>query len=329
MCLPTKFAPSKPFPLAAHRTMRSAALLTIVLLLLASACRTGAGTARDAGTVASDTNWIGEVRITSGDTVIMLCGTAKRYHLTGAALDSIAPKYKYFNTRSGQWMKVWCTGHLGTVKLNGHSDSALVSVSYQHLDASLHCDPVPNATIAGNYEVDFKDPTGTRNVQLDLFPDGTVTMYTTPSSTKLTVEETGRWGTDSEERVVVQWPQREQSMLYRYTDNKLMSDMIGITTTVTLNRKGPADRMHGSFGRTARWIAAIASANGHPVRAEELEPRSAIAYLFPTDAARQALRNSARDTLGFDEKRLRLEWDAVDNVQSAAALMRMHMLAGH
>lgn len=312
--------------------MRRFLLFPPALALLAVACQPSTdadGTTTVRPDSARDTSWIGEVRITAGDTTIRLCGSGKRYRLTGPALDSIAPKYRYFNTRPGQWMKVWCTGHLGVIGPSDRPDSALITGLYQHLDASLQCDPVPDGRLVGAYAVDFQDPTGRRTVRMDLFADGNVTMYTRNGREQPAVEEDGRWGMDSDDRVTVVWPQREQTMHYRYTEGRLTSDMPGSATVVTLLREGPADRLHGAFGRTARWLSTQATAGGHPVAAGDLLPATPLASLFPTEEARAALRASARDTLGLDDQRLRLEWDAIADVQGVVALMRMRMREGH
>lgn len=310
--------------------MRSLPFAALALLLSAGACRTPSGTDAADGTAPRDTNWIGEARITAGDTTIRLCGSGKRYRLTGPALDSLAPKYRYFRTRPGQWMKVWCTGHLGVVGPAGRPDSALITGTFQHLDASLQCDPVPDGRMAGSYAVDFQDPTGARSVRFDLFEDGLVTMYTSNGHGSATVEEDGRWGVDSDDRVILAWPAREQSMRYAYTEGTLTSDMPGAGSAVVLRRTGPADRMYGAFGRTARWLAAQAAASGQAVRAEDLRPSTRLATLFPTPESRTALRAAAADTLRLNDQRMRLEWDAVEDVQGAADLMRMRIrLAAH
>lgn len=307
--------------------MRTPLLLSFALLIGLGSCTAPSGTPGAPEAAIRDTNWIGEARITTNDTVIRLCGSGKRYRLTGSALDSMAAKYQYFRTREGQWMKVWFTGHLGVVGPADRPDSALITTAYQHLDASLSCDPVPSERVSGSYTVAFDDPTGHRSVRFDLFPDGLVTMFTHNGGT--TVEEDGHWGVDSYEHVALVWPQREQTMLYTYTEGTLSSDMPGAGAAIVLKRDGPADRMHGAFGRAARWLAAQASTSAGTVRPEDLLPRTPLSELFPTPESRASLRKAAADTLGLKEQRMHLEWDAVVDVQGVVDLMRLRMRAPH
>ena len=301
--------------------MRFANLFIPSVALLVGCGINGIGPA----SVRPDTNWIGETRITAGDTEVMLCENGKHYNLTGPAVDTIYQRYHGVNTRGGQWMKLWVTGHLGVTTRNGNPDSALYAATFLHLDGALHCDPVPNATMAGTYRVDIVDPIRTRSLLLLLFPEGDATMITDLRDGQALYEEDGRWGTDSDDHVKLEFLQRNQAMTFRYADHRLISEMPGPGNGFIFDGTGPPDRLQGAFGRTARWFAAVGTAQGRPLDLATLRPTTAIAEIFPTDKERDALRASARDTLALDDTRLRLEWGAVSTMRDAVSMMRMHM----
>ena len=48
--------------------------------------------------------------------------------------------------------------------------------------------------------------------------------------------------------------------------------------------------------------------------------------LFPTPAAREALRASAPDTLGMTEQKLNSLWGSSEQVKDVNALMRTHLM---
>ena len=57
----------------------------------------------DHGTVSqADTNWMGEVRMTKGDTVIRICGNGKTYRLSGPDMDTLAFRYVHARMNTGQ-----------------------------------------------------------------------------------------------------------------------------------------------------------------------------------------------------------------------------------
>jgi hypothetical protein len=292
-------------------------------LLLLLSCQGEQG-AEDPSTPApADTNWMGETQITRGDTVVMLCGTGHRYHVTGPAIDTLSKRYTYFRTRAGQWVKTWFMGHLAPVMRNGLQDTMLVVTKVMHMDGGLHCDPIPNARMSGRYGTDFQDPQGSRSMQLQLFPNGDVTMITDFHNGIAPLEEDGVWGTDPEGHVQVKWPTRDQTMYLQWEQDRLVSDMkLANGSVVVLPKLGPADRMIGQYGRTVRWLAAVASANGHPVEADAIQPSTTIAELFPTEASKAALQATLADTLGLDAEGIRLQWAAASTVKHAAQLMR-------
>lgn len=272
----------------------------------------------------ADTNWMGEVRMTAGDTVIRLCGSGKTYRLSGPDMDTLAYRYVHARMNTGQWMKVWCYGHLGTMSLtgaNGLLDSVLFAVKFQHLDASLHCDPIPDARVSGDWKLDDLDTLHPRGIHLHLFGDGTATMITDLHQGSV-FEEDGTWGMDVENRVNVTWPQRQQIMLFSWNGATLINTNGVPGKSITMRKQGDADRMAGAFGRTVRWLAATATAQGRTTRPEELLPATSIAELFPTPTALQALRTQALDTLMMDTESAAIQLDAAATVRDYMLLMR-------
>jgi hypothetical protein len=269
----------------------------------------------------ADTNWMGEVRMTKGDTVIRVCGSGKTYRLSGPDMDTLAYRYVHARMRTGQWMKVWCYGHLGTMNMGTLIDSALFAVKFQHLDASLHCDPVPDERVSGDWKLDEVDPIHPREIHLHLFPDGTATMITDLHQGR-PMEEDGSWGMDVENRVNVAWPQRQQTMFFTWNGTTLINTSGVPGKNITMRVQGAADRMAGAYGRTARWLAATATAQGRPTRPEDLLPSTPLAELFPTPAALHALRTQALDTLMMDTESAALRLDAAATVRDYQLLMR-------
>ena len=269
----------------------------------------------------ADTNWMGEVRMTKGDTVIRLCGSGKTYRLSGPDMDTLAYRYVHARMRTGQWMKVWCYGHLGTMNMGSLVDSALFAVKFQHLDASLHCDPIPDERVSGDWKLDEMDPLHPREIHLHLFPDGTATMITDLHQGS-GLEEDGTWGMDVENRVNVVWPQRQHTMLFMWDGTTLINTNGVPGKSITMRKQGDADRMAGAFGRTARWLAATATAQGKPTKPEDLLPSTPLAELFPSPTALQALRTQALDTLAMDTESAALRLDAAATVRDYQLLMR-------
>lgn len=271
----------------------------------------------------ADTTWVGELSITAGDTLFMDCSSGRKYKLTGPALDTLQKRYRYFRTKPGQWMKTWVTGHLGVRSQQGAMDSALYAMSYMHLDGAMRCPPLPRPAASGSYVARFNDPMGERVSRLDLLPNGDATSYTSLANGRLQAEEDGRWGVDSEEQVVVEWPHREHTMLFRRVNGDLVSQLSANGKSHVMKHDGDADRMRGAFGRTARWLAASATANGRPTTPSEIAPSTSLNDLFPTPEARSALRAQAQDSLLLSDKRMDSEWDAIEQVKSVVSLMRL------
>ncbi len=272
-----------------------------------------------------DTNWMADLSITTGDTVVRLCESGKRYHLTGPAMDTIADRYRYTNTRKGQWMKLWWSGHLGTVVNGTLTDSVMFAMRFQHLDASLHCDPIPDARIAGSYVLDYPDPMHPRTIRLDLFTDGWAVMNTDLHDGRIPMEEDGRWGVNAENMVNVKWPLRDQTMTYEWRDGRLATAQTIRGSSIILQPGPPVARTSGAFGRTARWLATAASANGKAIAPEAIKPEMDMATLFPDVNARQRLDQAANDTLLLERLSLGGSWKQVSTVQDVVKLMRVRM----
>ncbi|MBL0044339.1 MAG: hypothetical protein IPP33_08065 [Flavobacteriales bacterium] len=270
-----------------------------------------------------DADLMGDVRVTTADTIIRLCGTGKRYRLSGPAMDTIADRYRYAVSRKGNWAKLWFKGHLGTITSANHTDSVFFAVNYQHLDASLNCEPVPDPRISGRYKLEQNDPTHPRSILLDLFDDGVVIMYSDLYDGAGPIEENGHWGTTADDLVNIKWPKRDQTMSYHWdgsshlNGNKLPNGM-----ALSLLRTGSADRNPSALGRATRWLAAAATANGHPCKPTDISPSTELSELFTTEAARTSLALAARDTFNWNEEEFKLTWTNISNVQEVVDLMR-------
>lgn len=300
--------------------MRLAVPIALALLTLVSCIDTPAN---GGGAVpAADTNWVGEVRMTKGDTSIRLCGSGKVYRLSGPDMDTLAFRYVHARMTTGQWMKVWCYGHIGAIASGNLMDSVLFAVKFQHLDASLHCDPIPDARVAGQWMLDQVDTLHPRDIRLHLFTDGTALMLTDLHQNTPALEEDGTWGMDVDDKVNVTWPMRQQTMLFSWEGGALVSSNKIPGHTVSMHKQGPADRLAGAFGRAARWLATTAAAQGHATKAEDLLPATTIAELFPTPDALRTLRTQALDTLALDDTSAALRLDAATTVRDYALLMR-------
>lgn len=271
---------------------------------------------------ATDTAWEGEVRMTAGDTLIRVCGSGRVYKLTGPAMDTITYRYVHARMNTGQWMKVWCLGHLGSVMHKGLVDSALFAVTYQHLDASLQCDPIVDPRIAGDWKLDELDPKHPRDVHLHLYEDGVALMITDLHSDRLPLEEDGTWGTDVGNMVNVNWPMRQQTMRFTWDGATLVNTERIPGKSATLRHMGPPDPAAGAFGRAARWLATTATAQGRPTAPEDLRPTTPIADLFPSTHAIDALRAQARDTFATRADNATLGLDGLNTVRDFAVLLR-------
>ena len=269
-----------------------------------------------------DSDYMGDVRVTAADTTIRLCGSGKRYRLSGPAIDTIADRYRYAVSRKGNWAKLWFRGHLGTITSANHTDSVFVAVNYQHLDASLNCEPVPDTRISGRFKLEQNDPSHPRTVLLDLFDNGVVIMYSDLFDGTGVIEENGTWGTTADDLVNIKWPKRDQTMSYQWDGQRLNGHKLPNGTSLSLLRTGPADRNISELGRATRWLAAAASASGHPCDPEDLSPSTELSELFTTEAARTALAIAARDTFNWNEEELKLGWTTISNVQEVVDLMR-------
>lgn len=270
----------------------------------------------------NDTDWVGEVSMTKGDTTIRLCGSGKVYKLSGPDMDTLTYRYVHARMSTGQWMKVWCKGHIGALRRGTLMDSVLFAVKFQHLDASLRCDPIPDARVSGDWKLDDFDPQHPRDIHMHLFEDGTVLMITDLLNGQVPLEEDGTWGMDLENRVNVIWPQRQHSMRFMWDGNTLVNTNGIPGRTATMRKAGAADRTVGAFGRAARWLAATATEHGHPVQATDLRPTTTIAELFPTAAAMEALTAQALDTFAVHNELGTLRLEPMKTVRDYTLLMR-------
>lgn len=292
------------------------ALLPFCLPALLFACSTPPGPAVETTPPATDSNYIAEVRITPVDTTARLCGSGRRYQLTGPDMDTLLLRYNHANVRKGQWMKVWFAAHPGAVLRQGLPDSALIVTKFHHLDASLTCDPVPDPRIAGTYSMTNAMPGAMRSIWLDLHPDGTAILRTILQTSPM-IEEEGTWGIDVEERVAVKWPQRDQTMLYRLQDGRLLAEQTVNGQRPSLDRLGPVDVRSGSFGRAVRWLAAV---RGVPADSLSIGPGSPLNTVLNAPGTQAELLHMAMDSLGVDSATVQLRMSGVSDV---SGLMRM------
>jgi hypothetical protein len=270
-----------------------------------------------------DRNWEGELRILPGDTAFMPCSAHRAYRVSGPGLDSLARRYAWLQTERGQWIKTWFSGHLapGAQK---NTDSVLVATAYQHMDAHVHCTPLPLDSLSGSYEAQAEVLGGTHLERLNFLPGGDAVIIT--STPSLHAEVDGHWGLASDGRVVFEESGGHYSFAYRLEGGNLFRDLPN-GQHVSYRRTGPADRMAGTFGRTARWLSAIAAVQGDTVLPGSLRPNMPLDSLFPQPGVRAALRSSAMDSLGLDEHSLAGTWDAASTVRDVAQLMRRHLQA--
>jgi hypothetical protein len=206
-----------------------------------------------------------------------------------------------------------------------HMDSAIIAVAYQHLDASLHCEPIPYARMGGRYRLAEMDPTHPRTVDLDLFDDGSALMYTDLYDGRGPMEEDGRWGADAEGQVNVSWPQRDQTMLFNWRDGVLESTSQLAGRSLRMERTGGVDATNGSFGRVCQWLTTIGQQHGQPLNPDAIRPSTALRSLLMTDGAYNAFRLSAMDSLHLDSSAMSNQWPNVVTVKDAMRLMRRRM----
>lgn len=265
-------------------------------------------------------SWEGELRILPGDSSFMPCGTQRRLRITGPGLDSLAHRYAWLKTLPGQWIKSWCSGHLAAPVAAG-TDSVLVAAAYAHMDATVHCRPLPVKEAAGSYVAEAAVPGGTHREQLNFFPDGSATVIT--STPSMHAEVDGHWGLNSDGHVIFEELDKKFSFEYGHSPGQ-MARALPNGSKVVYRLQGPADRLAGDFGRTARWLAAVAAAQGDSLQPGELKPEMRLDSLFPDEAARAALRLSAADTLALDEHDLAALWPAAETIEDVVQLVRRH-----
>ncbi len=80
--------------------------------------------------------------------------------------------------------------------------------------------------------------------------------------------------------------------------------------------------MAGAFGRAARLLSAVATAQGRPTRPEDLATTTPLASLFPTEADRQAWIAAAQDSLKIGSEGFRLRLSTAATVRDVVLLVR-------
>lgn len=271
----------------------------------------------------ADSNYIAEVRITASDTTARLCGSGIRYQLTGPDMDTLVRGYRHAHVREGQWMKVWFAAHPGAVMRNGLPDSALFIIKFHHLDASLSCDPVPQARLSGTYFMGAEEVGASRRIWLDLHPDGTAVLRTVLNDDP-PIEELGLWGVDVEQRLSVKWPQRDQTMRYLLQEGRLIADRTVNGLRPELERAGPVDRSAGSFGRAKRWVLAAAARTGTAADTTTLNPTTLLSDALPDPAAHAWLLRTSQDTLHTDSATVRLRWTGITDMRGLMRLLQAY-----
>ncbi|QQS72114.1 MAG: hypothetical protein IPP95_13180 [Flavobacteriales bacterium] len=299
--------------------MRTAPVSLLCILALAYGCGE-VGTTEKTG---ADTYWEGEVRILPGDTAFTPCGSTTPVRLTGPGLDSIAHRYTYLNTATGQWVKTWLSGRM-TLPVAA-KDSVLQAMSYMHMDSEVNCPPVPNEQMEGKYVSLNGGGMGIITTQVMLLHGGDAVLTTTAPDSPM-IEDDGTWGLDADRDLVLEIPKRHATFYFTWEKGGLRSHLPNGAPGPAYKLMGPADRMEGTFGRTAMWLAAVATGQGDTLRAESLRPDMSLDSLFPTPAAREALRASAPDTLGMTEQKLNSLWGSSEQVKDVNALMRTHLM---
>lgn len=284
------------------------------------------GNSRSKPAQAAERNWEGEVRIQNGDTAFVPCGSTVHFRLTGPGVDSIARKYAFLKTQAGQWIKTWCTGR-AKAATSAQYDSVLICAAYMHMDPNVHCAPAPVDSLAGTYTARAVIPGGNHVETLVFLQDGEATIIS--EAPGLYTEVDGSWGLNANGTLVFQEAHNRYTFEYREDHGQLVRAMPGRSDRVLYKRTGAAYRLSGAFGRTARWLATAATAAGHPVQADRLRPTTRLDSIFPDATARHALRTSAKDSLGLDEKQLVNVWDAASTVQDVTLLMRSRIQAAH
>lgn len=288
-------------------------------LLAIAACGSPPGPTNTADGTARDTLWVGEMRILDNDTVFSPCGTTRWYRMQGPALDTLARRYRHYRRIDGQWIKSWVNAH---TTLRG-TDTVLHVATFMHIDPAVPCEPTPDSLRAGSYVARYADPMGERVLRMDLFPDGDAVMHTSLQNGIVANEVEGTWGMDKDRFIATHWPQRHIHRRYRIKADTLVPYPAAGNGN-NMVRDGAADRMRGSYGRTARWLAeAAGKAQGHRIDPSSLRPDMMLDSLFPTAEARALLRGSAADTLGFNEDRMAREWDALATVKDVVPLIRV------
>ncbi|MCC7503377.1 MAG: hypothetical protein IT229_12660 [Flavobacteriales bacterium] len=223
-------------------------------------------------------------------------------------------------------MKAWLTGHLAE-QHPGQRDTAFIVSRIEHIDATLSCPPRPRAALVGRYSASFNDPMRKREVMLYLQPGGEALMTTRISDTKPPLEQDGTWGVSSDGRLDILWRQLSAHSTYTVTENTLTLSMPknlqSDHDTFVLTRNGPADRMAGTQGQVILWLAGISAAQGFKFSTDTVTKATAIADIFRTPEALNALRDSAVAWLPLAPEQLRTDWPAVSTVSDLIALKRL------
>lgn len=301
--------------------MRASASIWPPALLLLTTCSTGNGPVEGSHEAPRDTTWEAEYR--PGPDRVMLCGSGARYRVAGPGLYQLREKYAAAFTTPGSPVKVWVEGHLGLAGVmdDAPADSALIVTAVLHVDATLRCPPVPVAASSGRYEIDLPGESGTqRHVAIELFDNGDALMTTTMDHDGTMLEEDGTWGVNSMDQVQVDWPKRQQRMLFRVNGDRLVNDMPGVNAEViVLRRVGQADRLSGTFGTLAAHLAAWSVRSPDPAA---LRPGTPLSDLYPDSASMRVMLDSLRSTYGFSREQVQRDLAAAGTIGDLAHLIR-------
>ncbi len=263
-------------------------------------------------------NWEGELRLLPGDSTFMPCGARRALRITGPGLDSLSRRYSWLRMVPGQWIKTWCQGYLRAGE-GGKRDSVLVATAYQHMDPDVFCPPVPVDSLSGTYTAQIPMPGGVRSEDLVFLPGGDATIYTQVNGRE--TETYGRWGLDSGGNVVFAEENGRFMLLFVHGSGRLTRQLPSGRMGPVHVWSGPAERLRGTFGRTVRWLDAVATANGGTLHAEEVRPAMSLDSIFQ-GPARAALDTSAKDSLNLDGPDLHGKWAAVSTVRDVVHLVR-------
>lgn len=286
-------------------------------LLFGAGCSIPAGPADHASIP-----WEGELHILAGDTVFVPCGQSNHMPVTGPGVDSLARRYNGLKAVDGQWIKTWCNGY--ALAIDGRpGDSMLVATGYLHMDAEVHCPPIPVEGLAGSYLAVAEVANGQHTEQLEFMPDGRALIIT--STPDLYAEEDGHWGSDNDGDIVFTEAAGRFSFYYGRTNGGLVRPLPARDTEVAYRYTGPADELAGAHGRISRLLAATANAQGMVMDARDLRADMPLDSLFPDEGVQVGLKAVLADSLDMDLEAMDRFWGRGSTVGNLTKLMRTHL----